>query len=125
MARLPNPHRAQQKTYRWHTQYPGGLQELKYPEFLAKHPNGPVEKAVYGMLPKNNLRKLHMKRLLVFPDEDHPYGLNILKHYDKEYEARLQEQMERAEEELIREDEERLLVRGGGSNQGQGTVTRS
>ena len=38
------------------------------------------------MLPKNNLRKMYMKRLLIFPDETHPYANNILKKHDVEYE---------------------------------------
>ena len=29
------------------------------------------------MLPKNQLRKRRMKRLYLFPGEDHPYGANI------------------------------------------------
>ena len=99
--------------YRWHTQYPGGMQELAYPEFLKKHPNGPVEKAVYGMLPKNNLRKLFMKRLLVYPDEHHPHAANIVKFYDVEYERIMREQLENAEKELVAEQEERMLVAGG------------
>lgn len=36
------------------------------------------------MLPKNNLRHVQMKRLLVFPDDQHPYGENILKLYEKD-----------------------------------------
>ncbi|KAJ3214876.1 54S ribosomal protein L23, mitochondrial [Clydaea vesicula] len=79
-----------QKTYRWHSGYMGGLKEVKYPEFVLKHPTAPIERAVYGMLPKNNLRKVFMNRLKVFPDEDHPYTANILKHHDVEYERLLE-----------------------------------
>ena len=33
-----------------------------------------LERAVYGMLPKNKLRKRRMFRLRIFPDADHPLG---------------------------------------------------
>jgi ribosomal protein L13 len=36
------------------------------------------------MLPKNRLRRILMKRLKVFPDDDHPYESNIFKCYDPE-----------------------------------------
>lgn len=34
------------------------------------------------MLPKNTLRDRRLDRLLVFPDDAHPYEQNILKRYD-------------------------------------------
>ncbi len=75
--------KANQKMYRWHSQYPGGLKEINYSDLMAKNPTAALEKAVYGMLPKNNLRKIYMSRLKVFPDEHHPYVRNIIKHYDE------------------------------------------
>jgi large subunit ribosomal protein L13 len=33
-----------------------------------------IKRAVFGMLPKNKLRKEMMKRLKVFKTEEHPYG---------------------------------------------------
>jgi large subunit ribosomal protein L13 len=36
------------------------------------------------MLPKNNLRNDRMKRLLIFPDADHPYEQNIFKDYENQ-----------------------------------------
>lgn len=43
-----------------------------------------IKKAVSGMLPKNKLRDRRLERLLVFPDNEHPYAQNILKRYDLE-----------------------------------------
>lgn len=43
-----------------------------------------MRKAVYGMLPKNNMRKVYMSRLKLFADSEHPYGANILKDYEGE-----------------------------------------
>jgi large subunit ribosomal protein L13 len=41
-----------------------------------------IRKAVSGMLPKNTLRDRRLSRLLIFPDEEHPYEQNILRRYD-------------------------------------------
>ncbi|KAJ3092213.1 54S ribosomal protein L23, mitochondrial [Quaeritorhiza haematococci] len=75
--------KSQQKLYRWHSGYPGGLKEVTFKDYVQTHPTAPLEKAVYGMLPKNNLRKVWMSRLKIFPDEEHPYKENILKMYDQ------------------------------------------
>ncbi|KAJ3328412.1 54S ribosomal protein L23, mitochondrial [Blyttiomyces sp. JEL0837] len=75
--------KAEEKLYRWHSRWPGGLKELTHDEFQQKHPNGPLKNAVWGMMPKNNLRREQFKRLLVFADEDHPYAANIMKDYTK------------------------------------------
>ena len=72
------------KEYTWHSGYPGGLTQIKFKDFLSNHPTGPLKKAVYGVLPKNNLRLEQMQRLFIFPDEDHPYEQNIFKDYDPE-----------------------------------------
>ena len=34
------------------------------------------------MLPKNRLRRVLMRRLKVFPGEEHPYSANIFKSHD-------------------------------------------
>jgi large subunit ribosomal protein L13 len=38
------------------------------------------------MLPKNRLRDVRLKRLLIFPDEKHPYAANIIKRHDESVE---------------------------------------
>ncbi|KAJ3068825.1 54S ribosomal protein L23, mitochondrial [Podochytrium sp. JEL0797] len=72
----------EQKLYRWHSRWVGGLTELTHAEFSKDHPNGPLKKAVYGMLPKNNLRKTFFNRLYVFSDADHPFAQNIMRDYE-------------------------------------------
>ncbi|KND00864.1 ribosomal protein L13 [Spizellomyces punctatus DAOM BR117] len=74
--------KAAQKKYFWHSGWPGGVTELTYDKFSAEHPTGPLKKAVYGMLPKNNLRKVQMGRLFIFADADHPYEKNIFRDYE-------------------------------------------
>lgn len=55
-----------QKKYRWFTGYPSGLRERTLEEVIAKKGIGEVfEKAVYGMLPNNKLRKPRMKKLKI------------------------------------------------------------
>ncbi|KAI9206213.1 ribosomal protein L13 domain-containing protein [Polychytrium aggregatum] len=72
------------KTYFWHSGHPGGVTTKSYKDFSADHPNGPLKKAIYGMLPKNRLRPHQFKRLFVFADDDHPYDANIFRDYEKE-----------------------------------------
>ncbi len=48
----------EKKEYQWHSGYPGALTTRKFDDFIEQHPNGPLRKAVWGMLPKNNLRKV-------------------------------------------------------------------
>ena len=52
-----------QKKYRHHSGYIGGLKEETFKEKFEKNPTEVFKKAVYGMLPKNKLRKRFIKRL--------------------------------------------------------------
>ena len=47
-----------QKLYRWHTGYPGGLKERTAKDQFQRRPAAILEEAVSGMLPKNNLRRV-------------------------------------------------------------------
>lgn len=62
-----------QKVYRWHTRYPGGLREAKITDVLANRPQDVVREAVMGMLPKNKLRKRLVQRLKVYGAGAHPH----------------------------------------------------
>jgi large subunit ribosomal protein L13 len=53
------------KLYYRHSGYPGGLKETSYAKLLEKDHTAALKKAVYGMLPKNKLRKERIKRLKV------------------------------------------------------------
>ena len=65
--------KADQKVYRWHTLYPGGLREISVREQFAKHPERVIELAVKGMLPKNKLGKAMAKKLKVYGGAEHPH----------------------------------------------------
>jgi large subunit ribosomal protein L13 len=60
-----------QKLYRYHTQYPGGLKEIKYRDMMNKKPEKVIELAVKGMLPKNALGRAMFKKLKVYAGPDH------------------------------------------------------
>ena len=63
-----------EKTYVRHTGYPGGQRTLTAKVLQSKNPALLVEKAVKGMLPKNKIRALLLKRLFVFSGEDTKYN---------------------------------------------------
>ncbi len=62
-----------QKVYRHHTRYPGGLREVSAKEMFDKKPEQVITLAVKGMLPKNKLGKAMVKKLKVYADADHPH----------------------------------------------------
>ncbi len=63
-----------QKVYRHHTGYMGGLRERSYKEMLAKHPERIIEKAVKGMLPKNSLGRQMYTKLKVYAGPEHNHA---------------------------------------------------
>lgn len=54
-----------QKKYYHHSGYPGGLKEIPMEKLFEKNPGEILKKAVWGMLPKNRLRKRFIKRLKI------------------------------------------------------------
>jgi large subunit ribosomal protein L13 len=60
-----------QKLYRYHTQHPGGLKEIKYRVLMQKNPEKILELAVKGMLPKNALGRAMFKKLHVYAGAEH------------------------------------------------------
>ena len=61
------------KIYRRHSGYPGGLKELRARDVRAKFPERLLEEAVAGMLPKNKLGKQLTRRLKVYAGPKHPH----------------------------------------------------
>lgn len=72
-----------EKTYVWHTGYPGGQRTTNPEQLLAKFPERVVEKAVKGMLPKNRLGAQLFRNLHVYAGPEHkheaqqPQAINI------------------------------------------------
>jgi large subunit ribosomal protein L13 len=63
----------EQKVYRQHSGYPGGLTEVGAHKMRAKHPARMVEWAVSGMLPKTKLGKQMYRKLKVYAGNKHPH----------------------------------------------------
>ena len=62
------------KKYYHHSQFPGGLKELKLEEVIEKNPALAIREAVKGMLPKNKLSAERLKRLRVFDGAEHDHA---------------------------------------------------
>jgi len=62
-----------QKLYRRHTGYPGGLIEIQAKRMRATHPTRMIESAISGMLPKSKLGKQMVRKLKVYAGDKHPH----------------------------------------------------
>jgi len=63
-----------QKTYYWHTGYPGGLKERTVDKVLdGRHPERVIEKAVERMVPRGPLGRRQLKKLHIYAGPDHPH----------------------------------------------------
>lgn len=63
-----------EKMYRRHSGYPGGLDEISADELLERKPERVIEFAVKGMLPKNKLGRKIIRKLKIYSGSDHPHG---------------------------------------------------
>lgn len=63
----------EQKLYRRHSGYPGGLTETKARTVRATRPIRIVEEAIQGMLPKTKLGKQMYRKLQVYAGPKHPH----------------------------------------------------
>ncbi|WP_077368812.1 50S ribosomal protein L13 [Anaerosalibacter sp. Marseille-P3206] len=61
----------QQKSYKYHTGYPGGLREISYDRLMKEKPEKAIELAVKGMLPKNSLGRSMGRKLKVYRGSEH------------------------------------------------------
>lgn len=60
-----------QKIYRHHSLFPGGMKEITAKSLIASKPERLIELAVKGMLPKNSLGKAMYKKLKVYKGSEH------------------------------------------------------
>lgn len=65
--------KADQKLYRSHSHYPGGLKEVPFRQMMKTRPTFVFYEAVKGMMPKNSLGRQMLKKLRVYagPNHDH------------------------------------------------------
>lgn len=66
-----------QKVYTRYTGYQGGLKATTAREMLDKQPERVLERAVWGMLPKNRLGRKLIRRLKVYAGEAHPHAAQV------------------------------------------------
>ena len=64
----------EQKLYRRHSGYEGGLRETRAKTMRQRMPARIVEEAVRGMLPKTKLGKQMYRKLKVYAGPDHPHA---------------------------------------------------
>ena len=62
-----------EKMYRRHSGYPGGLKERTMREQLERRPTDVLRKAVKGMLPRNRLARAQLQKLKIYAGPDHPH----------------------------------------------------
>jgi large subunit ribosomal protein L13 len=65
-----------------HSGYPGGLSATPIGELLDKDPRRAIEKAVWGMLPKNRLGRQMLKKLKVYAGPEHPHQAQQAKPFE-------------------------------------------
>ena len=73
----------EQKTYFKHTGYMGHESHVPAQQMLAKHPDRVIEKAVFGMLPKNSLSRQKLRtKLKVYAGAEHPHAAQQPRPYE-------------------------------------------
>jgi large subunit ribosomal protein L13 len=64
----------EQKLYRYHSGYEGGLREERAKDVRQKNPVRLVEEAVRGMLPKTKMGEAMWRKLKVYAGPEHPHA---------------------------------------------------
>ena len=64
----------EQKVYRTHSGYVGGLKETKYRMLMESRPEFAIRLSVRGMLPKNTIGRKALERLKVYKGPEHPHA---------------------------------------------------
>ncbi|MDF2567606.1 MAG: ribosomal protein [Oscillospiraceae bacterium] len=71
-----------QKYYRWHTGWIGGLKEVKYEHLMQGNPEKAMMLAVGGMLPKTVLGRNSLRRLRVYRGAQHNNAAQNPENYE-------------------------------------------
>ncbi len=66
--------RMEDKFYYKHSNYPGGLKSISLRDQLRTHPDRVITSAVWGMLPHNKYGRQLIKKLKVYPGNEHPHA---------------------------------------------------
>ena len=66
--------KAEQKVYRRHSGYPGGLKTTTYEQMLERRPTEILRRAVKGMMPKSRLARQQLRKLKIYAGPEHPHA---------------------------------------------------
>jgi large subunit ribosomal protein L13 len=66
--------KAEQKVYRRHSGYPGGLKTTSYEQMMERQPTEILRKAVKGMMPRNRLARQQLRKLKIYAGPEHPHA---------------------------------------------------
>ena len=73
-----------QKYYRHHSGWVGGLKEVKYRTLMQTRPELAMKLAIRGMLPKNTLSRDALTRLHIYQGSEHPHAAQTPQAWDAE-----------------------------------------
>ena len=73
----------EQKYYRRHSGWIGGLKEIRYSDLMKQRPELAMEKAVKGMLQKNKLAADQLSRLRVYRGAEHKHAAQKPEAWDR------------------------------------------
>jgi large subunit ribosomal protein L13 len=66
--------KAEQKVYRRHSGYPGGLKTTTYEQMMERQPTEILRKAVKGMMPRTRLARQQLRKLKIYAGPEHPHA---------------------------------------------------
>ena len=66
--------KSEDKFYRYHTGYIGGLKEVSYKKLRAEKSDVALYEAIRGMLPKNSLGRAMIKKLKIYKGAEHNHA---------------------------------------------------
>lgn len=64
----------EQKVYRHHSGYPGGLKEIPFERMIKENPQKVIYNAVWGMIPHNRLGRKMIKKLKIYRGPEHKHS---------------------------------------------------
>ena len=65
--------KSEQKMHHSHSGFPGGIKSETFNSLRQRKPEKIIERAVWGMLPKNRLGRSILKKLHIYADSNHPH----------------------------------------------------
>ena len=74
--------KAEQKVYRRHSGYPGGLKTTTYEQMLERKPTEILRSAVRGMMPKTRLARQQLRKMKIYAGPEHPHAAQNPQQYE-------------------------------------------